>query len=82
MQSLTVSLFQFHKVRLKARRSEAKKKFAKKFQFHKVRLKAWIGIYLLVRLDYTFQFHKVRLKVYRRPGYVKPVHYFNSIRYD
>ena len=57
----TLNLFQFHKVRLKARRAVRAGTDLVEFQFHKVRLKA-NGQPVDAEAARVFQFHKVRLK--------------------
>ena len=56
-----VTLFQFHKVRLKVLKEAVQKEYLCKFQFHKVRLKACSSVHIGF-LKRQFQFHKVRLK--------------------
>ena len=81
------SLFQFHKVRLKALVAAISLGIVL-FQFHKVRLKAYLQKFL--KGIELFQFHKVRLKAYQSDGrnqdedwfQFHKVRCFNSIRYD
>ena len=60
-EMVCVTLFQFHKVRLKEYSEKKHIELPKQFQFHKVRLKD-MKFNLAAMYAVGFQFHKVRLK--------------------
>ena len=75
----SITLFQFHKVRLKGIGTKALAE-DDMFQFHKVRLKA--GLRVFPKSCLMFQFHKVRLKGVYLGSVRADSRCFNSIRYD